>query len=454
MIAIRGLAPALALLLSAVSVPTARAAGDEVATVEPASPPTVFQAPVRPPDRRAEATSPAVEPAAPLTLYDALGLALEQNPDLQERAWAVRSGEAREVQARKIPNPEVDVRVWRFEQQSNMQDVDRWRVIVSEEFETGGKRHWRRSHAAAETAVAGADFEAWRAEVESIVGRRFVAVLGAQRRVDVWTRLVEYLERLEQAVVKLVDTGSMRPVEVYQVRRRAGLARIELHSAETDLDLVRARLAATWGNPEPRFTEAIGNLERALPVLPDHAAVLDMAESAPLVERWDAEVERGEAAISLVKSTAVPDVKFGIGARRVEQLRETDYMIDVEIDLPIFDRKQGDIREAKYDLQRTKASRASARALAGAAVTEAYLELSESSRRRAVLADDVLPAASAAFEAFRLAFETAADNLDDLVDARRDVAEAESDYVDALVDYHQALATLEGLLGQPVGTLD
>ena len=56
--------------------------------------------------------SPGAEPygaGRPLTLAYALALTLQHSPDLSAFSWEIRSAEARILQAKLIPNPEVSL---------------------------------------------------------------------------------------------------------------------------------------------------------------------------------------------------------------------------------------------------------------------------------------------------------------------------------------------------------
>jgi cobalt-zinc-cadmium efflux system outer membrane protein len=414
-----------------------------------------FRAPEEPPEDEAAQEALAPEPEAPLALQDALALALMRNPELAVFSWDVRAGEARALQAGKAPNPELDIRLQRLgiPRASAEPDDLRRRVILSQDFELGRKRHRRVVLAEMETDLAGWDYEAKRIEVATLVTGHFVAVLGAQRRVESSRRLVEFLEAMRDRVLKLVETGTMRNLELHQVARQVGLARISLQRAESELSAARFKLAATWGGQSPRFTEAVGDLGQLTPV-PDIDAVLDLAQRRPAIARWEAELARGQAALALAKAGRVPDLRVGAGVRWQENQDNQDYLLDLEISLPFFDRKQGDIREAQYDLARAQAARKSAEAAGSEGIAALYFQLTESMATAVTMRDEVVPAAQAAYDSLQRGFEVDPGNLGDFLDARRDLARAESDHTLALVDFHQSLAALEGIVGQSLGEAD
>jgi cobalt-zinc-cadmium efflux system outer membrane protein len=408
-----------------------------------------FVAPEKPPrpDDAEQPTEP--EPAAPLALQDALALALMRNSELEIFSWDVRSSEARTLQAGKLPNPQLDFRVYRLgiPRASADPDDSRSRVILSQVLQIGGKRRREVLVGQAESQLAGWDYEAKRIEVATTVAGHFVAVLGAQRRVESNRRFVESLERIQEDVTKLVETGAMRALETHQVARQVGLARIDLQRAESQLAVTRFRLAATWSNQSPRFTEAVGDLEQVVTV-PDIDVVIELAQSSPAIARWDTEFERGQAAVALAKSRRVPDITVGAGMRWQDNIDERDYLLDVGIGLPIFDRKQGEIREAQFNMARAKAAKESAEAMSRELIAEFYYQMTESRAVSLTMAEEVVPSALAAVESLSRAVEVEPARMGDLLDARRDLARAEVNYTDALVDYHQALAGLEGIVGR------
>jgi len=416
---------------------------------------TAFRAPAKPLPEDVEPEELAPEPAAPLLLKDALALALMRNPELAAFSWEERASEARELQAGMIPNPDLDLRAYRLgiPRQSAEVDENRYRVILSQEFELGGKRRRRVDLAQSERYLAGWDYEAKRLEVATSVAARFVAVVGGQLRVESSRSYLEFFERMQERVARAVASGAMRSVESHQVTRRVGLARIEFQRAESELAAARFALAATWGNPSPRFTVAAGDLE-PFPPIPPVETVLDFAQQGPAIARWDAELERSRAALALAKSGRVPDLTVGAGVRWQEYAPNEDYLLDFEISLPLFDRKQGEIRAARYGIARAQASRNAAEAAGAAEIAEFYYVLAEAAGRATTLRDEVLPAARGMFEAFRVGFDTGAESLGDLLDARRDVARAEDSYMEALMDYHRALATVEGIIGRSLTETD
>jgi len=408
---------------------------------------SAIRTPVEEPAPGVEGLS-APEPEGPISLEDALTLAMMYSPEMSEFAWAIRAGEGRVAQAKKWANPELDIRLWRLSDLGTGVEIDRSRVILSQEFELGGERGRRVDVARLDSALVEWDYEAKRLEVATTVQTAFTDVLGAQRRVESLSRFVEFAGRLAGTMQTLVEQRSAREMQVHQLTRQLGLARIDLQRSEADLAVARFALAATWGSTHPKFTEVAGDLER-LERVPGIELILELAANSPAMSRREAEVARAQAAIAEAKASRVPDLKVGVGVRRTEgTLAGTDYILDLEIPLPLADRRQGEIREARAQAAGAKSGREATRAATSRGVAEQYYRLLESEAAARTLRDEVLPASRKSFEAHRLGFANEISSLDDLLDARRNVARAETDLTAALVAYHQALAVLEQIVGQ------
>jgi len=412
----------------------------------------VFRAPREPlADTLADHEPLAPQPTAQLTLRGALALALVRNDGLAAFSWEVRSSEARALQAGQRPNPELDMRLDHLHnpREIGRPDEARTRLILSQVLELGGQRRKRVDLAHAECDLAGWEYEAKRIEVATLVASCFVTVLGAQRRVELLRQSLEFVEGLRGIVLQRVTRGALGSVKAHQAERRVARERIDLRRAESELAVARHRLVATWGSRSARFTEAIGDLEQMKPI-PDAETVMDLTQHSPTLAGWDSELARRQAAIALARAERLPEITAGAGVRVDGGSGENELLVDLEISLPIFDRKQGDILEARCNLAKAHAEQKDVEAAIHEAIVEVYQDLAASHYEAVTLRDELLPAARATYGAIQHGFEQGALKLGDLVDAQRDLVRAELQYVDTLVDYHEMLATLEGLIAQPL----
>lgn len=411
-----------------------------------------FRAPAEPPVDTVIVGGQLIrEPSGSLTLQDALALALIRNPELAVFSWEVRAGEARALQAGQRPNPGLDIRLNRLAESSETTRFDdaSTRLILSQVFELGAKRHRRLDLAQAERDLAGWDYEVKRIEVATLVASRFMAVLGAQRRVESLRDDVEFFEEARDMVLARVALGAMERVNAHRITRQVLLARIELQDAECELIAARHGLTATWGSRLSGFTQAVGDLER-MGSIPDAEAALELGLQSPSLARSDAELIRRKAALALARAERVPNITAGVGIRVDHVGEEKDLLVDLEFTLPIFDREQGNILEARHNIAMARAQRRAAEAAVWDGIAEVYDDMAGGHIRALLLGNELIPLAREILEAARLGFEEEIMTLGDLLDARRDLTKAELQHIDALVDYQQARAMIEGILGRPL----
>jgi outer membrane protein, heavy metal efflux system len=273
-------------------------------------------------------------------------------------------------------------------------------------------------------------------------------VLGAQRKLHALQESFAFFEQAHRRVMALVENGDMRLLEGHQSRRQVALASIALHEAESALAAARFSLATTWDSRTPLFSEAVGDLER-IETLPPLAELLELSRQSPTIARRQSEVARSAAALAVAQAERMPNLKVGAGARWEDDVSGRDWLLDLEIALPIFDTGKAGVREGRHNLAKAESARKAAEAESDVMLSEVYYMLQASGSRAATLRDEVIPAAQATAEAFRLGFESDASAPGDLFDATRDLTRAKLDYTDTLVEYNRALATLQGIVGQP-----
>jgi cobalt-zinc-cadmium efflux system outer membrane protein len=373
----------------------------------------------------------ASEPTGQLTLRDALALAFVHNPGLAAFSCETRASEARALQAGLLPNPELDIRVdnIRVSGEPGGFDETQTRLILSQVFEFGNKRQQRQSLAHAQR-----DAVAWEYEIA---------------RVELAATVAEELHR--NVSVRLTE-GAMTTIGYYQIARRVARVRIWLRRAQCELVAARHRLAATWGSRSPEFAMAIGNLEQIKPI-PDSDTVMNLSYENPAMARGDAEITRWQAALALAMAERVPDVTIGAGIRIDHGPDENELLFDLEIPLPIFDRKQGDMGEARHSLAKTRAEKQAAEIAVHEAVAEAFEQLAAAHYEANTLREELLPAVRAECSALRVGFGHGGVTLRRLLGVERDLINAEEQYIDALVAYHMMLAVVEGLIGRPLAEI-
>jgi cobalt-zinc-cadmium efflux system outer membrane protein len=397
------------------------------------------------------ARAQAPDPHGVLRLRDAIGAMLLGNPGLAVFSWEVRSREARAVQADLLPNPELTAEVENLGGSGERDSFEQAETTVwlAQLVQIGGKRAKRSRLAALEHDLSGWDYEGARLGALTATTRAFVKTLSAQRRLE----LVHELERLAtesiRSIHEQVQAGAAPAVEEMQARVELARALLQRQAVERELAVSRVTLASMWGRGVPRFTAVIGDLAQMTPV-PLLADLERRIKENPDVARWRTEVDRHEASLSLERARGLPNPTFSLGGRHFNDNGDTALVVALSVPIPVFDRNQGNVLAATYDVERARAARLAAELAVRTAVRERHAELVAAFAAAEMLREDALPAARAALEGTRDGHRKGLFHYREVLDAQRMLFELRTQRIEALSGYHLARADLERLTATPL----
>jgi cobalt-zinc-cadmium efflux system outer membrane protein len=402
------------------------------------------------PDSLGEAAATG-ELTGTVTLRQSLTLALMRNPELRAFSWEVRAREAATLQAGLLHNPTIGADLQDLGVSASPDSVPQPQgtLQLSQIIELGGKRTKRREAAALSRDLAGWDYEAKRIEIFTQVTQAFADLLRRQQQQELTEETVRLAEETARVVSERVRAGKVSPIEEIRANVALASAGIERDRAGKELEAARKQLAATWGSRMPRFDKAEGTLGPVSPI-PSIAQLADRLSQNPDLARWATEIAQRRAVIDLERSQAVPDLTLMGGFRRYESTGDPVFIVGLSLPLPLFNRNQGGIQEARNRLSKGEEERRAAEARLSAALSEAYRALSTAHIEVSSLEERVLPGAAQAFEAVNEGYRLGKFGILDVLDAQRTFFGSRAQHLRALADYHQAAAEVERLIGAPL----
>lgn len=444
------------------------------------------------------------ETASDLTLRQAVQLTLQYNPELATYPWDVRAAEARMIQAGLRPNPELSLevediqiggntgatkaRTWLIAGSGNI-DVAREQiagalpgfreaqctVTLSQVIELGGKRSRRITAVAREKTVAELDYEVARVKILAEMTKAYVQVVADQECLTLRSQLRDLAAQVRQATQARVESGKVSPLDLNRVQTEETRARIALEKSEKALLSSRIKLSSYWAETEPTFVRAAGNLN--VPDKPPLPQELELRiETAPEIRRWTAEIEQRQAAVTLEKAQAVPDVTASLGWR-VQRVAAPDHsslgfgtqgiawtgtnvaaeddidhrlVAQVSVPLPIFNRNQGNIVEARSKLGKAEAELANGRNSLLSQLKILNQDLISIYNEWRAIADEIMPNVSQSFAGVEEGYRQGKFDLLDVLDAQEVLFKAKVDFVEAAQSYQKTLTEMEKLMGEPL----
>jgi outer membrane protein, heavy metal efflux system len=293
------------------------------------------------------------------TLDDAERLAAESNPTLRQAEVEIRAAKARTQQAGLYPNPSVGYTGDEIRGGSN--NGGKQGFFVEQPIVTGGKLAKSRSVFEQETHIAELEAEQQKTRVETSVKVAFYRVLVAQELVDTRHDLVQIEGNYSDVERQLYNSGQADESEALEAEVQVLRTRVASNAQENILREQWRRLAALLGQPDLPQSVVAGDLEKGWPELDEQQILATIADLSPATRIADAASSRAAAEIARAKSQVVPDVNvLGGFEYNNEPLGTTsratgwEGLAELSVQLPIFNRNQGNIAEASAELDRAQ----------------------------------------------------------------------------------------------------
>jgi len=397
----------------------------------------------------------AAEPNGILTLGQVLALTLVHNPELSVFSLETRAAQARELQAGLWPNPELGVEVENVGGTGGLRGFDgaETTLQLSQLIELGDKAQKRKNVASFEKELANLDYQNKRLDVFSDAAKAFILVLKAQEKLQLSNELLKLSEESFQIVGKKVTAGKDSPVEKNRAAVVLANTKIVYHEDRQNLDYARKQLASFWGQTEPLFEQAAGDLEN-IGLLLTSENLAGRLELNPEYARWESEIRKSRAMLDLETSRAIGDITIGAGLRRFNETDDNAFVFGVSIPLPLSDRNQGAKQEAIFNLAKSREEKKAAWLKLQDEFNRTYREYANAFHQATSLKNEVLPAAIKMFNAATKGYEQGKMDYLNVLDAQRTLFSTKSEYVNALAECHIRKTELDRLIGQTLETIE
>ncbi len=291
---------------------------------------------------------PARAPA--LTLSDVYERVERESLELKAARSSVQGARGGISQARRVPNPEVEL---------TLEDFGRGEVevTVSQDIGLGGRRSRRVQAARARFAAEEAELQSAMLRLRADALRGFSATVAARQSVSIGDSLVSLAETTVVSIRRRVEAGAAMPLDL--IRGEAELEEVRLARRGLELEYLLARrgLALLWGGIGEAEWEPVGDYVRS-PELPPLAELIAAADQHPDMRKLDFEIDVLNAELALARAEALPEIGVGAGYSRNSETGEHGALLGASVSLPVFHRNQGTTVEKYHEIDRAEDVRA------------------------------------------------------------------------------------------------
>jgi outer membrane protein, heavy metal efflux system len=393
----------------------------------------------------------AQDPVPALTLRQAMDQALAANGLLEAGKERIAAAAGLRQQALTGPNPKLIFQTentrpseFRF-----FRDTDDF-LYLQHTLETGGRRLKRGDVAGAVETRLTSEAGMLAFDIRSRVKRAYWSAAGAQRT-QRWleTNLARFGEIVRYHEIRMregaIAEADLLRVQLEQSKLRVALSNAQLVADRTRIELFREMSATSF--PEVDFEWA----EEPLAAPAGDAA--EAIARRPDVAAAQALMAQARSNVSLQTAIAKPNVDAVFGMKRVAGSvgtpSYTTLMAGLQVDLPFFNKNQGNIVASQAEVRATDALLASVKARVSAEVEAARRAVTIRSDELARIIAPLRAQAEEGASIAQAAYRIGGVDLLRLIDSERARIDAQLTYYQSLTDYHQSVAALEVALGLP-----
>lgn len=394
--------------------------------------------------------------AIPLTLAQAVRLALDRNHDARLAAIAVDSAQAALTQAQAAPNPSLTLQTTNINPAAGVgagslrgKTVDST-VRVDQLVERGGKRELRGAAAAQVVTAARAAADDVRRQLRRDVGQAYYDLLAAQDRAQVLAQLADLSEHALRAAQQRERAGDLAPSDTLRLRMEALRARNDADGAAASLVQAQRALALMLGAEPGESPMAVGGWPE--PVVPGGAQTV--IERRADMRAAQARLDAARAAHKLALAGRTRDISVGVQFEHypasAANPQGSGNSVGIAVQVPLFVRYglEGEVRAAQASVDAAEEALLRTRQLARAELDKAAADLRASAALVARFERDILPAARKASEAGEFAFSHGASSVMDVLDMRRTYRAAELDAIAAHADFARSAVAFDAAISE------
>jgi outer membrane protein, heavy metal efflux system len=409
--------------------------------------------PLPPPSAPAVAPSPAPNAPTRISMDEAIRLALQHNHALQATRTTILQNEAEEVTANLRPNPTLswdsqffplfDPSAFSTNYISNQAQFD---VGIGYTFERGKKRQHRLQAAKDQTAVSRSQVDDSQRQLIFNTSQQFVAVLLAQSTIDLAKQDAESFQQTVNISEARYKDGDMSEGDLLKIKLQLLQFQSDLSMANLAKVQALAALRQLLGfESVPDEFDVEGDLDYQ-PVHADMQALKLLAmQNRPDLRAAQEGVTAARSQEALMRANGKKDLGVTFDYTHTAGINSGAFFFN--IDLPIFDRNQGEIARTRFAITQAEQQALESAQQVNTDVVDAYAALHSNDEIIQLYRGGYVDQAKQSRDITEYAYKRGAASLLDFLDAERTYRANQLAYRQALASYMTALEEMRQAVG-------
>ncbi len=385
-----------------------------------------------------EATSTASQIES-LTLEEALEKAEVLHPQLAEARAMVEAAEGRARHAGTFPNPEAIVGAQQIPFGGDAPNEREYVAGIGQTIPLSGRLGKARQAEWLDREVRARGLEVKRRDIRKRVHSAFATALYQEKAYQAQTEIQRNAEKAVATTQACVEAGDALREDLARVEMELARSKVELQRAGALRQQALVTLASAMGDATISVKSLDGSLEATFEI-PTLEILTASLSAQPESAQAEAEVRAREARVDLARADRIPDVKVELLYHRLDASQQNTFDLGLSIPLPLFDRNQGRLREARAEAAAAEARSRMTRNELTAKLRESHLQLTAALTSSHTLKTEILSRAETVLKGAEARYAAGDISLADLLPVRRDWAAVQLSYLESLRDVMQGWA--------------
>lgn len=289
--------------------------------------------------------------SVPMTMRAAEDSFLRNNLALIAGQYSIDSAKATVITARLWDNPELDYSNAFYNFQDHHYFEPEMNVQVSQLIRLAGKRNKAITAARSGIDVAQYQFYDLMRTLRYVLRSDFYNIYFLQRSAALYDLEIRSLRGVIAPMQEQVSKGYLAPIEVLRIQSQLYTLQAEYDALQTSIESVESELKLIIRAPAEQFIEALPDtaaLQQDVVARWSYQELLDTAMThRPDLKALTASVLFNRNNLDYQRALARPDLTVTAGYDRLGSYVKDYNFIGIGIPLPLFNRNQGNIRNAR-----------------------------------------------------------------------------------------------------------
>nr|WP_255698888.1 TolC family protein [Polynucleobacter sp. IMCC30063] len=382
------------------------------------------------------------------TINELIVIALESSPQVLAARDQSKAIKGQLSTARAIPNPEFEVGTGQQRSVSGsltVGNVSSW--SVTQPLDMPYNRYPRVNAAEANLRSAEATRVAFEIETIAKVQQRFYELMRREAEAKASEEDLSLTKQIRERMQLRYDVGETARFELIRAQTEFLNAQITAESGKLRIEQARSQLRQVVGHMLPANYTVISEQPNVETLPPLNILLSEIQAQSPELQKAKADVEASESRLSFEKNARLPRLAFK--ASQYNDPNFTDRLYGLQISIPIWDFKVGQVAEAEANASKAKNQLNAQSQSLDQQLETAYKLYQIAAYQVKVLDQEVVQLAASAQRIAEVSYRYGERGMLEYLDAQRTFRAARNDLIKARFDLASIFTEIQRLRASP-----